>query len=395
MATATARSLKRGILTATLAALLVGQVARIPITAGIAVTPADIFVLLYVLSGVPVAAASVRRRRLMPVIGAFAAAAVLSWLANAGSFPPAETAAGIAYALRFFLYAAWYFCLDADAVRFLKTALPVTGFLFAVLGIVQYAIYPSLRNLEYLGWDPHYRRLFSTVFDPNFAGIILLFTALSAVRLKVKSRWVAWVLTGVPMIALVLTMSRSSYLAAVASAVAVIVVVRRYRLLIAVAAITAIVLLATASANQSYSVFRVRTAVARLGSWRDAAALIAAKPVTGYGFDMLRSIQEPGFGAKDPWTVSHASGGVDNSLLFSAATMGIAGIIAFCWFVLTLWQVAAGRRDRAAAAAEIARVVGVLVHSQFINSMFYPWIFLWLVFSVREGEEATSVTSSI
>ena len=37
-------------------------------------------------------------------------------------------------------------------------------------------VYPDLRNLWYLGWDPHYYRVFATLLDPNYVGILLVLT---------------------------------------------------------------------------------------------------------------------------------------------------------------------------------------------------------------------------
>ncbi|SRR5260221_1906352 len=41
-------------------------------------------------------------------------------------------------------------------------------------GILQYLFVPDTRMLFFLGWDDHYYRLISTLFDPGFTGIILV-----------------------------------------------------------------------------------------------------------------------------------------------------------------------------------------------------------------------------
>ena len=47
-----------------------------------------------------------------------------------------------------------------------------------LFSLVQYGLYPNLRNLQYLGWDPHLYRAFGVVFDVSIAsaiyGLILL-----------------------------------------------------------------------------------------------------------------------------------------------------------------------------------------------------------------------------
>src|SRR3989344_1662042 len=77
------------------------------------------------------------------------------------------------YLVRFTLYS----FLVVIGVWLKKTArisLPglfISGSMIALLGLLQYWLYPELRNLYYLGWDPHHYRVFSTMLDPNFIGI--------------------------------------------------------------------------------------------------------------------------------------------------------------------------------------------------------------------------------
>jgi hypothetical protein len=46
--------------------------------------------------------------------------------------------------------------------------------LFLYFGLLQYFFLPDTRFLFFLGWDDHYYRLISTIFDPGFAGILLV-----------------------------------------------------------------------------------------------------------------------------------------------------------------------------------------------------------------------------
>jgi len=50
------------------------------------------------------------------------------------------------------------------------------GMLFLYFGFLQYIFVPDTRFLFFLGWDDHYARLISTLFDPGFTGIILVLT---------------------------------------------------------------------------------------------------------------------------------------------------------------------------------------------------------------------------
>lgn len=46
-------------------------------------------------------------------------------------------------------------------------------FFSLVTSTVQYFFYPNLRNLYYLGWDPHWNRIFGLFFDTSVTSIIL------------------------------------------------------------------------------------------------------------------------------------------------------------------------------------------------------------------------------
>ena len=110
--------------------------------------------------------------------------------------------------------------------------------------------------------------------------------------------------------------------------------------------------------------------------------LFKKKPVFGYGFNLLRTIQEPGLSTKEPFQISHASGGVDNSFLFVLVTSGIVGGICFIRFCISLWnmgkKLAETKKERRLGMIFLISLVAIAAHSMFVNSFFYPWILIWL-----------------
>lgn len=97
------------------------------------------------------------------------------------------------------------------------------GGLIGIWGLLQYYLLPDTRFLKTFGWDDHYYRLISTLFDPGFTGLILVLTLVGIVfvswpelKLQAAQRWLQWcqaacliVLTA----ALLLTYSRASFVA--------------------------------------------------------------------------------------------------------------------------------------------------------------------------------------
>src|SRR3989344_4781473 len=150
----------------------------------------------------------------------FAAWGFISLVLNTMVFAPSEIATAGLYLIRWIVYASLY-VVTYDLInrnvlssRFVVNGLLFSGTLTAVFGLIQYLLYPSLRNLMYLGWDPHEYRVFGTFFDSAFIGIILVLTLLlltSQFRKTVQQLSNVAILTTFAV--LMLTYSRSSYLA--------------------------------------------------------------------------------------------------------------------------------------------------------------------------------------
>jgi hypothetical protein len=94
----------------------------------------------------------------------------------------------------------------------------VISFNILVLGFLQYLFLPDLRFLIYEGYDDHFYRLTSTILDPAFTGLIFVFN-LNFYLWQKKKNWALILLfaTG-----LLITYSRSSYLAFLLSSLVLI-----------------------------------------------------------------------------------------------------------------------------------------------------------------------------
>lgn len=90
----------------------------------------------------------------------------------------------------------------------------IVGVGMMVLGLAQYWLLPDTRYLFAYGWDEHYFRLIGPLLDPNYTGLVLVTTFW--VILSLKKHFSSWVLIGTGLsigTALVLTYSRASFLA--------------------------------------------------------------------------------------------------------------------------------------------------------------------------------------
>ena len=147
---------------------------------------------------------------------------LLSYLLGLKDYKPLENFIGLMYSLRLILYFFYFFYLEYHFKHHLKfertlvKALAVFVVLTLITSVVQYFSYPDLRNLLYAGWDPHLYRLFGTFLDTSVAGavygLIFLILYLKGEDL-IKNKSILISLLAIFFIFIVLTYSRSSYIA--------------------------------------------------------------------------------------------------------------------------------------------------------------------------------------
>lgn len=365
---------------------IAGQMVSLPLFAGARISLLDICVVVLL---VYAAVRSSKKRFIpalwMPVMGFFGIA-LLSLLGTLTSLPLYAVGGGGLYILRWMLYAALYWVAAGNlfAPKVWMGTLIVSGVITACLGLVQYAWYPDLRNLAYLGWDPHYERLFGTLLDPNFIGIVLTVTALSLLGWEERGKLLWMKLSGiiVTLAALVLTYSRSSLVAlAVGLSVWGILTGRRLAAGIVISLVVAVLFLLP-NGGEGSNLLRTVSSYARLGSAERALALIGEKPFLGHGFNILRFVSIERSWIDESSVPSRSGGGLDTSILFVGATTGIAGMLVFGYLIVSLLRLGArayaNKKLRFAGATYISVMLAMVVHSLFINSLFYPWVLVWI-----------------
>lgn len=380
---------------------LLGQLGRFPLSfPGLAIQLNDLAVGLIFLGWVVI---QIRQRKkiiwppLVKPILIFSSLAFLSLLVNFGNFKLDEILVGSFYLLRWVTYAGLYLVvfnfLQAQKKPDLKTEkitnlMIMIGVLMAIVGLLQYAFYPNLRNLFYLGWDPHYFRLFGTLLDPNFMGIILVFTFLLIfVKFFEKSfsfktqRWLILTLL-VVFAALVLTFSRSSYLALVGGIFTIFLIKRNFKIFGIFSVLGGVLILVAFLRLIFYAPTlpeRTASTKARVDSWKQALVIIKNHPVFGIGFNTYRFEQNRlGFLIREDWQTDHAGAGTDSGLLFVWATTGIFGLAAYLWLWWRIIKLSIINHKSSTSIALLCSIIAIFIHSFFVNSLFYPWVMEWM-----------------
>lgn len=312
--------------------------------------------------------------------------AIISLIVNSSRLSIRELFVSGLYLLRWIVYAGLYFVLIdlKDRFNYLKWSsmvnyLIVLGAMTAIFGLVQYLIWPDIGFLEVFGYDPHYFRLVGTFFDPGFIGIILVLTLI----LLVVSNWEkigVFKLKNLPVhcllftvyCSLALTYSRSSYLAYLIGmgVIAFIKKAPRFFLIILFIGALTLLILPRQSGGEGIRLERTSTIQARAGSWQNALIISRDHPLIGVGFNAFRYAQRDYGFLKEQWQESNAGAGADSSLLFVLATTGIIGFLTY----LGIWW----KILRIGNLTILASALAILIHSLFLNSLFYPWVMAWM-----------------
>lgn len=366
-----------------------GQIGRVELGGGVAILLNDIVAFLVVGSWLidKIRKRALPKNELTIPITAFAGVALLSLILRIGDLSPQHLLISSLYLFRWITYAGLFFVLSDFNEAFrrkVRFGLLLSGAATTLLGFFQYFLYPNLRNLYYAGWDEHLYRLFSSFFDPNFAGGIFVLTFMLSLWLFLKKtshergpllRLIYFFASVGSFIALLLTYSRGSFLSFLAGTLTMFLLTSRKKLLLVVLLVFVIGIFLLPKNLKSEGVELLRTAsiFQRIESAEHALAIFQDNPLLGVGFNAYRYAQvRYGFLTTKQAELSHSAGGTDNSFIFVLATTGVIGLVAYLYLwgtiMKTYWY----------NPLLIASLIAIFVHAFFVNSLFYPWIMEWM-----------------
>lgn len=309
--------------------------------------------------------------------------AILSLVINRGRFGLNEIGVSSLYLIRWMIYS-----LLVIAVSYSKfksslwlIGLYLTGVAIGLVGLFQFFLYPDLRNLWYLGWDPHYYRLFSTLFDPNFAGIILVLTLFLGFYLAKLNNWWFWLSQSGLLLAIYLTYSRASFLALIIGLITYFISNKMSKLTwqIYIIGIVFFIMVLPKPTGEGGQLFRTASAIARVGNYQRGLELFTKSPIFGWGFNTLRFVSQNQGWTKTDGVPSHAAAGLDNSFLFVSVTTGVVGLASYLWLFIELLKLGLIKNiDQKYKSLYLSSLSAITMHSFFNNTLFYPMVMIWL-----------------
>lgn len=262
------------------------------------------------------------------------ASAIFSYLLSFGEYSMVSNAIAFLYFIRISLY-----LLLGIYLRHLykkrKDLLKKTHmfiFLFSILlilvSVIQYLFYSNFWGLYAFGWDPHLFRMSATFIDVYVAAALYGMFALYWYRKGNLILAVTFVAC------LVLTFSRSSYLAFLLSVIFFLIISKKWKhLFIILFTFFIFILVAPKPFGEGVSLLRTASVNSRIKDYQMGLTMAAKKPLFGYGYNRIR------FGKESLNLVkaddrSHSVSSFHSSFLIIIVTMGIVGFIAFLLFLM-------------------------------------------------------------
>ncbi|MCR4326442.1 MAG: O-antigen ligase family protein, partial [Candidatus Roizmanbacteria bacterium] len=239
--------------------------------------------------------------------------------------------------------------------------------------LIQYFLYPSLRNLLYAGYDPHMGRMVGPFLDPNLLGLALVWYLI--VLLPGSLLYIT------PL--LLFTYSRISILTGIIS-VGYWYIASTKQWMVTILAgvlILAVATLLPRSEGIGTDIWRVNSLLSKPEAFRETMAIAKRNPLFGVGFNTLPQQQ----GSSLPYP-DNSRFGIDNTLFTVWATSGIVGIVGYLCTVVLLFKTYTSLQAR-------ALTIAFFIHSLSVNSFFTPTLFLLytlLIFYIQSSLPASS-----
>jgi hypothetical protein len=348
--------------------LSLGQLQRVELNNGIAFYFHDVFILLFLITRFFTKKINIKKYWNHPLIKFSFLWIFLGWCFAIfkNNFNPLA----ILYTLRLLAY--FVFSINIkdfiEEDKELKTDNKNFYLFFSKLilffGFLQYFLLPDLRFLSLAGWDDHYYRLVSTIYDPGFTGLIFVFAIAYYLSFEKRGKK-DWLFLIAFMIALLLTYARSAYVALIAVLLTFFWQKKEKRkmiIVILIAFLAALPFLPKKSGGEGVNLTRTFSVTARLEHDRDILAnLDNVGLVIGHGF----------FNPVDNSPSNH-SHFADSWPVFMISNLGILGSLIFLYLLIKeLFKL-----QKAKETLKLALILALLTHSFFNNNLSQSFIVL-------------------
>lgn len=253
-------------------------------------------------------------------------------------------------------------CMEGRvSARLLSSLLLFTIGVTVGSALLQYLYYPNLRNLSYLGWDPHQYRVFGLYFEPvliaTISGILLYAIAYSKVLQNIPAR----VMVAASLVVVLLaSFSRAAYLALFVSCVPLLRKVRVGPFILAGVGIVVILVLLPKPGGEGVNLLRTSTISSRSTDYRQGWQQVVNNPAFGIGYNHIGAVKVVEDNQLSEQ--NHAAASFHSSYLIVAATTGVIGLVLFLNMLVHLSNVSVLLRRILLFVGVVALLDNVLLH---------------------------------
>lgn len=315
--------------------------------------------------------------------------ALISLIINFFEYSQNQLFVSFMYLIRFILYSSLYF-LFRDIGKIFDKLIPrlmfLSGLVFLLVGIFQYLFFRNLKEFYYMGWDMHQNRLFSSFFDPNFAGaflvLILIFTFILKDKIFPKDwKFVPFLFLALNLIAIIFTYSRGAFLMLLTSVVVYSIITKKWLITLGLifVFIVSFIFLSTKFDLESTNLLRVTSIEKRIDSSKTAIEIWQKNPL-GIGFNAYRYARiKYDFNLDKTNLISNAGAGVDNSFVFVLVTTGVIGLGVYLYLLYKIFRLGFDnmRKNKYALVLTLS-LIGLVVNALTLNSLFYGYFMIWI-----------------
>jgi len=240
----------------------------------------------------------------------------------------------------------------------------------AIFSLGQYFLFPNMRRLFYLGWDPHYFRMVGLFLDSSLAAAVYGFLFLFFSLYKKKRNLY---LAGLFLIFVALSFSRGAYLSLALTVIIYAIINRRYwYLAVFLSLLSLFVFLAPKPFGEGVNLKRTFSFYSRAVDLKLAVKVWRKKPILGIGYNHIGEEKN-----KLPFPAylppSHASASFSSSWAIILATTGLLGLAGFGYFLFRVMK-------KTPSVGYLILFLGIF--SLFDNVILHPLVLILLMIAL-------------
>ncbi len=277
----------------------------------------------------------------------------ISYIFSGFAYTPSQNIVALLYLIRLFGYIFFSIYLlyavkrDKEIKHSIINAVLLFVTVTAITSVAQLWFYPDLRNLIYLGWDPHFHRLFGVFFDTSTAAAVFGLVSLLLLQFRhmvKKKHMVLYLFFALYIFFVILTFSRSAYIALFITFFIYLFLRKKYLLLFSGSLVIAFVILVVPKQfGIGVGLTRTFSIESRLTDYADGLTVWSKNPIFGIGYNRLRyargTYKVINKIVSENGTQSHAGASLSSSYLIILVCTGIVGFITFLYLIITFGSV--------------------------------------------------------